>query len=244
MLHTFKGNSMNKKKPSLLCTNSTLKSASLKLIAQGLSTRLKRGKIFRTTKASVVRQQFKYGQSVDKLTQYKWFVQQEIPTLEFTTDSDVVDGWLADKHIVFGRKFLNASCGKGIVVIEQQGDIPELPVYTKYKKKKREFRVHVFKDQVVNVTEKKRRKEFDGERDTKIRNLANGYVFVQSVEMEPEGLRELALRAAQVSGSDFRGVDIGYNEKKDELFVIEVNSAPGIQGTNVQKYLDAMVNYV
>jgi D-alanine-D-alanine ligase-like ATP-grasp enzyme len=39
-------------------------------------------------------------------------------------------------------------------------------------------------------------------------------------------------------------VDIGYNAKKDELFVIEVNSAPGIEGTNVEKYLEAMVQYV
>jgi glutathione synthase/RimK-type ligase-like ATP-grasp enzyme len=123
-------------------------------------------------------------------------------------------------------------------------EIPDLPVYTKYKKKKREFRVHVFKDQVVNVVEKRKRKGFEGERDTKIRNLANGYVFCQEVTNEPEGLRALALQAAQVSASDFRGVDIGYNEKKDELFVIEVNSAPGIEGTNIQKYLDAMVNYV
>jgi D-alanine-D-alanine ligase-like ATP-grasp enzyme len=54
----------------------------------------------------------------------------------------------------------------------------------------------------------------------------------------------VALAAAKVSPSDFRGVDIGYNEKKDELFVIEVNSAPGIEGSNVNKYLDAMVQYV
>jgi hypothetical protein len=236
---------MNKKKPSLLCTNSTLKSASLKLIAQGLSTRLKRGKIFRTTKVSQVRKQFKYGQSVDKLTQYKWFVDNEIPALTYTTNHQQALDWLGEGNIVFGRKYLNASCGKGIVIGSPEMGMPEqCPVYTLYKKKKREFRVHVFKDGVVNVTEKKRRKEFDGERDTKIRNLANGYVFVQTVENEPDGLRELALRAAQVSGSDFRGVDIGYNEKKDELFVIEVNSAPGIQGTNVEKYLDRMMDYV
>ena len=111
-----------------------------------------------------------------------------------------------------------------------------------YKKKKREFRVHIFKDQVVSVTEKKRKKEFDGDRDTKIRNLRNGYIFCQEVSDEPAGLRELALRAAKVSHSDFRGVDIGYNEKNNDLFIIEVNSAPGIQGTNLVKYTGAIVN--
>jgi len=234
---------MNKmRKPSLLTTKTGLKSASLRAIARGLSTHYQR-KVWRTTKPSLKRQQFKYGQSVNKIEQYLWFLDNEIPALEFTTWDEVALEWLNEGHTVFGRKYLNASCGKGIVVMESPADMQLLPVYTKYKKKKREFRVHVFKDQVVAVTEKKRRKEFDGVRDTKIRNLANGYVFVQSVENEPEGLRELALRAARVSMSDFRGVDVGYNQLKDELFVIEVNSAPGIQGTNLTKYMEAIIQY-
>lgn len=234
-----------KKKPSLLCTESTIASRSLKRIALGLSNRLKRGRIFRTLKVSKIRKQFRYGQSVNKLQQYQWFQDNDIPALEFTEDFLTAHEWLQDGHVVFGRKYLNASCGKGIVVIEEETeDLPVCPVYTKYKKKKREFRVHVFKDQVVSVVEKRKRKGFEGERETKVRNLANGYVFCQTVENEPEGLRTLALQAAKVSPSDFRGVDIGYNEKKNELFVIEVNSAPGIEGTNVDKYLEAMVQYV
>ncbi len=231
------------KKLSLFCTEASLKSSSLKEIARGLSTALGY-KVLRTSKVSLRRKQFQYGQGIDKITQYEWFKAQNIPALDFTTDSDVVDGWLLHGHVVFGRKFLNSSCGKGIVVIEAQGNIPELPVYTVYKKKKREFRVHIFKDQVVAVVEKKRKKDWDGQQDTKIRNLANGYVFVQEVVDEPDGLRELALRAAQISPSDFRGVDIGYNEKKDELFVIEVNSAPGIVGSNINKYLEAIISHV
>jgi hypothetical protein len=234
---------MKQKKPSLLTTKTGLKSASLRAIARGLSTHYQR-KVWRTTKPSLKRQQFKYGQSVDKLTQYQWFQANEIPALEFTTEVAIMGEWLAEGYTVFGRKYLKASCGKGIQIMDDYTKLYEVcPVYTKYKKKKREFRVHVFKDQVVAVTEKKRRKEFDGVRDTKIRNLANGYVFVQSVVDEPEGLRDLALRAARVSMSDFRGVDVGYNQLKDELFVIEVNSAPGIQGTNLTKYMEAIINY-
>ena len=236
---------MNKKKLSILCTNGTLRSTSLKEIAKGLSTLLGH-KVLRTTKLAFRRKQFKYGQGVDKLTQYQWFVDQGIPALEFTTDIQTALTWCMEGGTVFGRKFLNSSCGKGIVVFDKDtaGALWDCPVYTLYKKKKREFRVHVFKDQVVAVVEKKRKKEWDGTQDTKIRNLANGYVFVQDVMDEPVGLRELALRAACVSPSDFRGVDIGYNEKKDELFVIEVNSAPGIQGNNIGKYLEAIVNHV
>jgi glutathione synthase/RimK-type ligase-like ATP-grasp enzyme len=234
---------LKKKTPQLLCTDSGLKSASLKLMAQGLSAHYHR-KVFRTTKVRPLRKQFKYGQSINKVQQYNWFRANEIPALEFTTEASQAQQWLAEGQTVFGRKFLNASCGKGIVVMESSEDFVTCPVYTLYKKKKREFRIHVFKEQVVAVVEKKRRREFNGERDTKIRNLANGYVFIQSVSNEPDGLRELALRAASVSPSDFRGVDIGFNEKKNELFVIEVNSAPGIQGSNVNKYLQAIISHV
>lgn len=220
---------------------STKRSQSLKAIALGLST-AKGRKIWRTAKLNPKRNNLFYGQSVNKIVQYNYFKANDIPSLEFTTDKEVVDNWLTDGATVFGRTLLNSSCGKGIVILnEESEDIPDCKVYTLYKKKKREFRVHVYKDTVVAVVEKKRKKEFTGERDTKIRNLANGYVFCQSVENEPEGLRPLARRAAKVSPSHFRGVDIGYNEKKDELFVIEVNSAPGIQGSNVTAYINTII---
>lgn len=232
------------KKLQLLSTNSTKGSQSLKLLAQALSQQLGY-KVLRTTKVNPKRVQLKYGNSTDKLSQYKWFQQQGLSALEFTTDSDVVDGWLANKHTVFGRKLLNSSCGKGIVVLDKHdAGIPELPVYTLYKKKKREFRVHVFQGVVVSVTEKKRKAGWTDARDTKIRNLANGYVFCQEVTNEPEGLRELALKAAAVVQSDFKGVDIGYNEKNNDLFVIEVNSAPGITGSNINKYAQGILSNV
>ncbi|MDE3022296.1 MAG: hypothetical protein KGI54_10585 [Pseudomonadota bacterium] len=233
----------NVKRLSILSTKKGMVGASLKALAGALSDALGY-KVFRTTKPPVKRFPLFYGVGVDKLSQYQWFQANDIPTLEFTTDPSIAIDW-NDTHVVFGRKLLNASCGKGIVVFEPQfSGMFDCPVYTKYKKKKREFRVHVFKDTVVSVTEKKRRKGFEGEQNTKIRNLANGYVFCQTVEDEPEGLRELALRAAAVSSSDFRGVDIGYNEKKQELFVIEVNSAPGIQGSNLQKYVNTILQHV
>ena len=147
---------------------------------------------------------------------------------------------------IFGRRILNGSCGQGIVVIEPPTDpsqewwLPYCPVYTKYKKKKREFRVHVFKDQVVAIKEKKRRKDYEGQRETKIRNLANGYVFC-TAEQVPDGLKELALAASGAVSSDFKGVDVGYNERNNELFIIEVNSAPGIQGSNINAYVEAIL---
>jgi glutathione synthase/RimK-type ligase-like ATP-grasp enzyme len=238
-------------KLQLLSTNSTKGSQSLKALALALSQQIGY-KVLRTTKVNPKRKQLKYGNSIDKLTQYKWFQQQGLSALEFTTNVTTAADWLnEDKVTIFGRKLLNSSCGKGIVVYEStvEGQISLMdsvpcPVYTKYKKKKREFRVHVFQGVVVSVTEKKRKVGWTDQRDTKIRNLANGYVFCQEVTNEPEGLRELALQAATVVQSDFKGVDIGYNEKNNDLFVIEVNSAPGITGSNINKYVQGILSNV
>ena len=233
------------KKLQLLSTNSTKGSQSLKQLAVALSQQLGY-KVLRTTKVNPKRVQLKYGNSTDKLSQYKWFKEQGLSALEFTDNNAKAWQWLnSEGKTVFGRKYLNSSCGKGIIVFEPgyQGNfIDNLPVYTLYKKKKREFRVHVFKGIVVSVTEKKRKAGWTDARDTKIRNLANGYVFCQEVTNEPEGLRELALKASAVVQSDFKGVDIGYNEKNDDLFIIEVNSAPGITGSNIGKYVQGILS--
>lgn len=234
---------MKKQRISLNCTKGTLGSKSLKTLAQTLSQRLGY-KVFRTLKIFPKAHVVKYGQGVDKLTQYRWFEQKGIPSVAFTTDPNQVKTFLEEGHTVFARHLLNSSCGKGIEVLEKGMPISVAPVYTVYKKKKREFRVHIYKDTVVATTEKKRRKDWDGVQDTKIRNLANGYVFCQEVDNPPAGLLDLAKAAAQISPSFFRGVDIGYNEKENQLFVIEVNSAPGIQGTNIEKYVKEILKNV
>lgn len=215
-----------------------LGSQSAKRLAQALTQKLGY-RVWRSNKVLPKKVALKYGQGVDKLTQYHWFEDEDIPSLEFTHYSQV-HRWLEEGHTVFARQLLNASCGKGIVVIEPGDAVPQAAVYTKYKKKKREFRVHVFKDTVVRVVEKKLRSNWKGPRDSKIRNLSNGFVFC-SCSDEPSGLRELALRAAKVCQSDFKGVDIGFNEKHNELFVIEVNSAPGIEGVNVEAYVNSIL---
>ena len=239
-------------KVRLLSTKTGLKSASLKRLALALTKALGY-KVWRSTQQKPKRVHFTYGDCVDKLTQYKWFQKAGLSSLEFTTSPADAHKWVQQGSVVFGRRLLTASCGHGIEVFdggEDDGwplDNNPCPVYTKYKPKKREFRVHVFKDKVVAIVEKRRKTGWQGASNAKIRNLANGYVFCQDTELT-EVFRErvglLAVAASKVCGSDFRGVDLGYNEKKDDLFVIEVNSAPGIEGSNVDKYVKAMVQYV
>lgn len=231
---------MSSTKRFIKLSQGTRASASAKALAEGLSSALGY-KVWRSIKDFPKKVPLFYGPGLDKLSQYKWFKEHNVPALDFTESADEAFAWMQQGNTVFGRQMLNASCGHGIVVMNpDDGVVSPCPVYTLYRKKKREFRVHVFNNVVVRVTEKKLRSGWDGPRDSKIRNLDNGFVFCHCEE-EPEGLRELAVNAAACVQSSFRGVDIGYNEKHNQLFVIEVNSAPGMQGTTLSSYINAIV---
>ena len=228
------------KKLQLLSTN--LKSGSLKRIAQGLTSRVGY-KVLRTRRVNPRRTQYSYGNLIDKCSQYRWFSANGINCPEYTFARATAIDWISNGFVVFARTLTRASEGKGIVVAETVDQLVAAPVYTKYMKKKREFRVHIFKDKIVQIVEKRKRSGWDADRDTRIRNTANGYVFCRTVDNIPDGLADLALRASKVTQSDFKGVDIGYNELKNQLFVIEVNSAPGIEGSNVDDYVKTILEY-
>lgn len=217
-----------------------LGSSSLKRLAEGLSTKLGY-KVFRSKAPRNNRENIVYGDCKDKIEQYQFFKAQDIPALEFTCNQQTAKEWAGNGITVVARLLTRSSEGKGIVIAETPEQVPMAPVFTAYRKKKKEYRVHVFQDKVVAILEKRKRKEHVGDRDTRIRNTANGYVFCSENVVEPPGLRELALKASKVTNSHFKGVDIGFNEKLNELFVIEVNSAPGIEGSNISKYVEAIV---
>lgn len=218
-----------------------LKSGSLKRIALALSERVGY-RVLRTRKVNPRKKQYVYGGLIDKLEQYLWFTSNSIPCPEYTTSRQQAREWIEGGDVVFCRTLTRASEGRGIVVAETVDQLAQARVYTKYKKKKREFRVHIFKNSIVQVVDKRKRSGWVDDRDTRIRNTNNGYVFCRSVENIPEGLHDLALAASKVTSSDFKGVDIGYNELHKELFVIEVNSAPGIEGSNVDDYVNTILN--
>ena len=215
------------------------KSQTAKELAKALTAKVGY-KVWRSARSIKNRKELKYGDQINKTSQYKWFAEKQIPALTFTEEFSVAKKWAEEGETVICRKLTRASEGKGIVVAETPEQVVMAPVYTVYKKKKREFRVHIFKGKVVHILEK-RRKSGNGEVDSKVRNHKNGWVFCSEGVVAPPGLTELALSASNVSSSDFKGVDIGYNEKKNELFVIEVNSAPGITGTNIQRYTEAIL---
>ena len=82
--------------------------------------------------------------------------------------------------------------------------------------------------------------EFDGY----VRNLANGWVFCRDNVVEPDGLRDAAVSACAALGLDFGAVDIIWNERENKCYVLEVNTAPGLQGTTLENYANAIAAWI
>lgn len=160
---------------------------------------------------------------------------------EWTTNANIAKDWNKD---FFARSVLNGHSGSGIVEYPA-GTLPtNAPLYVQYKKKRHEYRVHFFKDNqtytIIDVTQKKKRIGFENV-NTKVRNHKNGWIYARTDITEPADLRHQALNAAFASRLDFGAVDLIWNEKENKCYVLEVNSAPGIEGTTLQKYVDSFV---
>lgn len=184
---------------------------------------------------------FKLSPGTAKDVQLNAFNREEVPTVEHTRSREQAAQWIADGDSVMCRTLLRASEGRGIVVADTVEQLVQAPLYTRYVKKKAEFRVHVLNGQVIDVQQKRKRRGFEGERDTKVRNLANGYVFCRDSIVEPASLRDVAIKATASLGYQLGAVDVAYNERSNRLVVLEVNANPGMQGTTLEKYADAIV---
>lgn len=179
----------------------------------------------------------KVPNAINKIQSFARFKALEVSSPPATTDHYEAKLWLDSEITTIGRKQLNGRAGHGIVVMEKIEDFIECPLYTQYKKKKKEFRIHVFNGKVIDAQEKRKKKGFDGV-DSKIRVCDNGWVFCRGGVVLPDDAAEQSIKAVQSLGLDFGGVDLIWNEKENKSYVLEVNSAPGIEGTTVTKYAE------
>lgn len=179
-----------------------------------------------------------------KLTQFQRFKENNVPHPEFTTERAVAVGWLHDGNVVVCRRLLNASEGRGIVIAETEDQLVQAPLYTKYCPKLAEYRVHVANNTVIDVQQKRKRIGSPEGGSSRIRNLANNYVFCRSSIVEPPQLKEVALAAVHALDYTIGAVDIVHNVKKDLLLVLEVNACPGLEGQTADNYAKAFVRQI
>ena len=171
----------------------------------------------------------KISRATNKLTAFRDMAAQGVSVPECVAElSDDRQGiWLA-------RTVLAGSGGDGIVVIRPGDEVPVAPLYVKYIKKEKEFRLHVVRDEVIFVQQKKRRNGVEQTADEKlIRNHDNGWVFAIEDVVAPDDLQEQAVMAVAALGLDFGAVDCVIGKDDNRPYILEVNTAPGIESPSL-----------
>lgn len=176
----------------------------------------------------------------------------KLKTFEALKDKDYCPKfWTKKEDVEFGRNakvvcrtVLNGHSGKGIVIAERVDDLVDAPLYVKYIPKKEEYRVHVVNGEVIHVQRKARKNDVpDDHVNWLVRNHDNGFIFQQEGFEAPDGVVNSAVDAVATLGLDFGAADVIWNEKSNKAYVLEVNTAPGIEGTTVKKYAEAFKKY-
>jgi hypothetical protein len=165
---------------------------------------------------------------------------------DWTADIAVAQTWLTEGHCVVERHKLTGNSGEGIRIVgeEEEAELTPAPLYTKYFKKKAEFRVHIVGSEVILTQKKVKRADVAAEEvNWKVRNHDGGFIFQQNDIEVPAKVLAQAKLAINFTGLDFGAVDIMYNEREDEARILEVNTAPGLAGTTGEKYARALQAY-
>jgi glutathione synthase/RimK-type ligase-like ATP-grasp enzyme len=173
--------------------------------------------------------------ATNKLKAFEKFKAANISTPLWTTDKAEAANW---GHTLFARTKLQGHSGEGIVVVPKGEDIPDAPLYTFYIFKEREYRVHVCDGKVIDTVRKIRDPQKDV-KSWKIRSHENGFIFARECVVPSNERDKLAIKAVQALGLDFGAVDI-IEDQDGTPYVLEVNTAPGLEGKTVHVYSEAL----
>jgi len=150
-------------------------------------------------------------------------------------------------HKVVCRTQIASHSGEGIVIAERMDQLVRAPLYTQYIPKVAEYRIHVFDGRVIDKQRKIRDPNVPDNRvDWNVRSHLRGFIFARNATTWPgiEACERAVLTAMRTSGLVFGGVDVIYNERQRRAYVLEINTAPGLEGTTVQNYANAFRRYI
>lgn len=183
------------------------------------------------------------AQMSNKLTFFEAMQETDCRTPDWTASRAQAIAWSLEGATICVRAILNGHSGNGLSIYQADlVELPNAPLYTKYVKKKAEYRLHFVNGQVIDVQRKIKRPEFVGTPNWHIRNHDNGFIFVRNGVREalPVDVLTQAQHCIDNSrGLDFGAVDVIYNEQQDHAYVLEINSAPGLSGETVTNYANA-----
>lgn len=187
--------------------------------------------------------------AANKLTALQSLKASGVRVPEFTTNLADAQRWLNNFGVVVERHELRGNSGDGIRIVtlyddEMERTLSYAPLYTKFIPKTAEFRVHVFKGEVIDYIEKKKAlsENRDGTFNKYISSINCGWVFSRTNVRDLPEVRALGIKAVSALGLDFGAVDIVFADGLP--YVLEVNTAPGLSGLTLIKYANTLRRYM
>jgi D-alanine-D-alanine ligase-like ATP-grasp enzyme len=107
--------------------------------------------------------------------------------------------------------------------------------------KRREYRVHTFCGKAFRSGTKRQEDGTFHNDDKLIWNEDHGFVIKYSYEA-PDAALSMAVKATKACKLDFGGVDI-LEGKDGELYLLEINTAPGMGPYTAAAYADQIIRY-
>lgn len=168
----------------------------------------------------------------------------------FTSDIRTAKEWIKNGKMAVGRAVLNGHSGQGIRLNDGKNFLDNLegcPLYTQYIPKDEEYRVHCLKEPAgpyaFYVQKKVKRKDFAGKVKQTVRNHENGYTYQHNNVALPIPVSQAVCEIFAASGLDFGAVDVIYCKATNKAYVLEINTAPGLEGHSVEVYAAAFQKY-
>lgn len=170
---------------------------------------------------------------------------------EWTTSQDVAHEWVVEEgKEVYCRQSVEGHGGIGIVLATSGEQVREsnARLFTVKVPVDREFRVHIFNGRVIDYSQKKRvgkkkREENNILLNEDIRNHKNGWIFARAGVSLPEEAKTLVKNAMYELGLFFGAFDIIWTPQEYPV-ILEVNTAPGIEGSTAEAYAEAFYSYI
>lgn len=179
---------------------------------------------------------------VSGFDQLRRFKEHSIPCPDFTTDLNVARMWVAAGNNVFGR---NRAREKGQDIVGQSSPgWAGKEFWSRVIAVKEEYRIHIFDGEHIQQALKcfdpnavKKRTD-----DLPIRNTETGYKYNHSFR-PPDKAVGLSKRAVQLLGYLWGAVDF-LEDAGGDCYILEVNTAPGMDDTTACAYASAIETYV
>jgi glutathione synthase/RimK-type ligase-like ATP-grasp enzyme len=186
----------------------------------------------------------------DKLQTLECLVTNGIKVPEFTEDIEYAKLLALAGNTIYCRKSTTSYGGRFIEIAKSPDEVVPAKLYTVGVDIRREYRVHVFNNKVIDLVRKSRplnETSVPENINMLIRNHTNGWVFCREFEFtldNKEQIEQTAINAINAVGLDFGAVDIVTQKRTGVPFVLEINTAPGNENTTTHNYKNAIVDYI